>query len=120
MANPVGYNDMVVLTDDQIIEVKALAAYLSIEQMADHFGISRTTFYTIMERQPVVAVQYKSGKAAAITDMATSLIMQARAGSAAAAMFYLKCNAGWKETNTVEHTGSLDLKEIRMVVVDSK
>lgn len=96
----------VVLTNEQIIEVGALAAVLSQEQIADYFGIARNTFLAIMERQSEVNEQYKRGKARAIGKVAQGLIKQANNGNIAASIFYLKTQAGWKETNVQEHTGA--------------
>ena len=39
----------------ELDQLEALAAVLSSEQIADYFGIGRTTFYGIMERQTEVA-----------------------------------------------------------------
>lgn len=50
------------LTVEQIVQVEALAAVLSVEQIADYFGIGKTTFYAIMERQPEVSERYKKGR----------------------------------------------------------
>ena len=57
---------LTVLSEDQVREVQTLAAVLSIEQMADYFGICRTTFYEVMKRQPEVSEHYQKGKAKAI------------------------------------------------------
>jgi hypothetical protein len=93
------------LTDEQKKEVKTLAAVLTTEQIADYFGIGRRTFYDIMERDEEVSAQYKKGKAQAIGAVAQNLIQQARDGNASAAMFFLKTQAGWKETQRVEGAG---------------
>ena len=94
------------LTPDQVAEVATLAAVLSQEQIADYFGISRPTFAAICERQPEVLLQYKKGKARAIGTVAKGLLQKARDGDTASAIFYLKTQAGWKETNVQEHTGA--------------
>ena len=94
------------LTPDQVAEVATLAAVLSQEQIADYFGISRPTFAAICERQPEVLLQYKKGKARAIGTVAKGLLQKARDGDTASAIFYLKTQASWKETNTVDHTSS--------------
>lgn len=94
------------LTDEQIIQVEALGATLSIEQMADYFGVGKTTLYSIFERQPEVLERYKKGKAKAINDVAGGLLMDARNGCKASRFFYLKTRAGWSETNKHEHTGA--------------
>ena len=94
------------LTKEQIIEVGALSAVLSQEQIADYFEIARNTFLAIMDRQPEVSEQYKKGKARAIGKVAQGLIKQANNGNTTAAIFYLKTQAGWKETITQEVTGA--------------
>ncbi len=94
-----------VFTPEQVIEVGALAAVLSQEQIADYFGIARNTFTAICERQPEVLEQYKKGKARAIGTVAKGLVKQAMDGNTSAAMFYLKTQAGWRETSVQEITG---------------
>lgn len=95
----------VVFDDAQTAQVEALAAVLSKGQMADYFGISETTLREIENRQPEVSDAYKRGKAKAIGNVAKNLISQAQAGNISAAIFYLKTQAGWKETQVNEHTG---------------
>jgi IS30 family transposase len=94
------------LTDEQRAQVEALAAYLTQEQIADYFGIARNTFLAMMERDENISERYKRGKARAIGAVAQSLIQQARDGDKVAAMFYLKTQAGWRETNHIDHTSS--------------
>lgn len=94
----------VVFDQAQIAQVEALAAVLSKGQMADYFGISENTLREIESRQIDVSEAYKRGKAKAIGGIAQNLISQARSGNTTAAIFYLKTQAGWKETSAVEHT----------------
>lgn len=94
------------LTPEQVAEVSTLAAVLSQEQIADYFGIARSTFALICERQPEVLGQYKKGKARAIGTVAKGLLQKARDGDTASAIFYLKTQAGWRETAQVDHTNS--------------
>lgn len=94
------------LTSDQIEQVEKLAAYLSQEQIADYFGIARNTFAAICEREPTVFEHYKRGKAKAIGAVAKGLLQQALSGDKVASMFYLKTQAGWRETNHIDHTSS--------------
>lgn len=100
------------LDEKQIAQVEALAAYLSTEQIADYFKIARNTFAAICERQPEVFEQYKKGRAKAIGNIAKSLISQAQAGNTTAAIFYLKTQAGWKETQGVEHSGQIGINTL--------
>lgn len=92
-----GGRPLVVLSPEQIAEVQTLSAVLSQEQIADYFGIGRTTFHEVMKRQPEVSEQYKKGKAKAIASVASNLITSAREGNTASQIFYLKTQAGWKE-----------------------
>ncbi len=94
----------ITLTDEQVAQIEALGAVLSVEQIADYFSISKTTFYAIMERQPEVSERYKKGKAKAIGSVAQGLLQQARSGNTTAAIFYLKTQAGWRETQNIDHT----------------
>ena len=90
------------LDTEQMAQVEALGAVLSIEQIADYFGISKPTFYEIMERQPEVSLRYKRGKAKAIGSVSQGLLKKARDGDNAAMIFYLKTQAGWKETTVIQ------------------
>lgn len=96
----------VVLTPEQIREVETLAAVLNQDQISDYFGITRVTFGEIMKRQPEVSIRYNVGKAKAIASIGGNLISQARAGNVSAQTFYLKTQAGWKETQVVDSTSS--------------
>lgn len=94
------------LDDEQRAQVEALAAYLSQEQIADYFGIGKTTWFAMLEREPDISERYKRGKAKAIGAVAQGLLQQARNGDKVAAMFYLKTQAGWRETTAHDHTSS--------------
>ena len=92
------------LTDAQKAEVETLAAVLTAEQVADYFGIGRRTFYTMMQRDEEIAARYKKGKARAIGAIAQGLINKARGGDTTSMIFFLKTQAGWRETSKIEHT----------------
>lgn len=94
------------LDDKQIAQVEALAAFLTLEQIADYFGVTRPTFDAICQRQTEVFLQYKKGKSKAIASISQNLIKQAQDGNTTAAIFYLKTQAGWKETQVVDNTSS--------------
>jgi hypothetical protein len=104
--DPEGGRPLTTLTDEQRVQVEALSAYLTAEQIADYFGIGRTTFFAIMAREPDVSERYKRGKAKAVGAVAQNLIKKAREGDNACMMFYLKTQAGWRETQQVDHTSS--------------
>jgi hypothetical protein len=111
------------LTEEQKSQVEALASCLSKEQIADYFGIAKGTFYAMCDREPDILERYKRGKARVIKDIANSLITMARDGDKAAAMFYLKTQAGWRETNHVDHTssdGTMTPQKVERVIVKAK
>lgn len=93
------------LTPAQKAEVETLAAVLTTEQISDYFGIGRRTFYAMMERDEEIAARYKKGKARAIGAIAQGLIAKARGGDTTSMIFYLKTQAGWRETQHLEMTG---------------
>ena len=92
-------------TKKELAQVEALASVLTSDQIADYFGIGRTTFYQIMDRQPTVSVRYRLGRAKAIGSIAKNLVTKAMGGDIRAQEFYLKTQAGWKETSAVEMSG---------------
>jgi hypothetical protein len=92
------------LTVEQKSELKTLAKVLSAEQIADYFGISRTTFFEIKSRDEEVSVLYKKGKSEAVASIAAGLLKKAQGGDLGAQIFFLKTQAGWKEKSEIEHT----------------
>lgn len=95
---------MKILTPDEAIEVEKLAEVLTMEQIADYFGISRDTFHQIIKRQEDVARHYKKGKAKIINEIAQNLVTKARRGDLGAMIFFLKTQAGWREKNEIAHS----------------
>ena len=102
MTKNLGGRPRIVLTEEQTAKVEGLASHFTTEQIADYFGIDRSTFYEIRKRQPEVFQQYKKGRARLIEEIASSLIRNAIAGDTAAMIFYLKAKAGWRETQSIE------------------
>ncbi len=94
----------ITLPDRQRQEVETLAALLNQEQIADYLGISRRTFQNILVRDADVAARYKRGKAKAIAHVANGLLQKARGGCTTSSIFYLKTQAGWRETERIEHS----------------
>lgn len=94
----------ITLTVEQIREIETLAALLNQDQIADYLGIARTTFHAICKRDAEVAERYRRGKAKAIAHVANGLLQKARAGDRTAAIFYLKTQAGWRETEAHTHS----------------
>ena len=94
------------LTEDQIAQVRKLAAVLTMEQIADFLGISDNTLRARMNEDPRVFEAYKRGKGEALAGVATNLMQQARDGNTTAAIFYLKTQGGWREKQELELTGA--------------
>lgn len=93
------------LSNEEKAQVEALAAFLSAEQIADYLGVGRTTFYAMMDRDNEISERYKRGRAKAVGSVAQGLLKEARNGNLGAMIFYLKTQAGWRETNNVEISG---------------
>ena len=104
---------LIEFTDTQVAQVEALAAVLSKKQTADYMGVSETTFREIEGRQEEVSDAYKRGKAKAINRMGQSLVMQAEDGNTSAAIFYLKTQAGWRETDNDQTNSNITLQIVK-------
>ncbi len=96
---------LIVLTEEQYTQVEILAPYLTAQQIADNLGISRATFFNIMDRDDRCKKIFRKGKSDMIAKVAQGLIGKALKGDKGAAIFLLKTQAGWSTKTTVEHTG---------------
>tara|TARA_R110001592_G_scaffold141734_1_gene363574 strand:+ start:279 stop:659 length:381 start_codon:yes stop_codon:yes gene_type:complete len=105
----------IVFNDEQVIEVKALAAVLTKGQIADYFDITEKTLRAIEARQPEVFTAYKKGRANQINTMGANLVTLATQGNVAANIFYLKTQGGWKE----DQPEAQDIPPIN-IVLDSR
>ena len=110
-----GGKPLIVFNDEQVIELKALAAVLTKGQIADYFGISETTLRAIEARQPEVSDAYKKGRVNQINTMGANLVTLATQGNVAANIFYLKTQGGWKE----DQPEAQDIPPIN-IVLDSR
>lgn len=112
------------LTEDQVKELETLSAFLNQKQLADYFGIPDRTLRAIMERDEKVSAAYKRGRAKAIFGISQSLLKSARDGNVTAQIFYLKTQAGWRETDRLELTGAdgeaIDVRKISREIIDPK
>lgn len=106
----------IVFDEEQIVQVEKLAAVLSKNQLSDYFGIHDDTFRAIEKRQPEVKLAFNRGKAKAIESVASNLVNQAKNGNMAAAIFYLKTQAGWSEAKE-EATENDTINRIQIEVV---
>lgn len=89
-------------TPEEIAKIKLYAGLGSTqEQIAAMIGKSVDT----LTRNDEVRRALDEGKAETIAKVAGSLVKKALGGDTASAIFYLKTQAGWKETNVQEHKG---------------
>lgn len=97
-------------TDEHIEQIEAYAsAGLSESQMAALLDMSRSTLDERAKKDDRVHRAIERGRSKAIFNVAKSAYAQAISGKTPAmTMFYLKCRAGWKETQVVEHAGKLE------------
>ena len=80
--------------------VKALASVgTPQEQIASVIGISKNTLLKHYRKELDTAMTMANAK------VAQSLFQQATAGNTAAAIFWLKCRAGWVDKQQIEHSG---------------
>ena len=87
------------LSEKELRQIGRLARYLTQEQIGDVLEISTRTLKRKLADDPRVLAQYKRGKAQTIAAVARSLIFQALGGNMTAAIFFLKCQGGWRETD---------------------
>lgn len=99
------------LNEKELEEVHTLAPYLTVPQLADHFEIGHRTFWSLMKRQPEVEARYKNGRAKVIAVLAKSLVRDALNGDKISRCFYLKTQAGWRETDDKENHQVASLAE---------
>lgn len=108
------------LTTEQIVELKALAQYLTQAQIADYFSVSERTLHNIFDREPDIYAAYKKGAINAVVKSASILtkiawgykefddngaVVAVHPPDRASLMFHLKCRGGWRETAHLEVTG---------------
>lgn len=89
-------------TDEHLAQIEALGAFLSIEQIAEYFGIGKTTLYARMKEDERINERYKKGRARVIAKVAQGLINDAIEGDNTCRIFYLKTQAGWSEKQIID------------------
>jgi transcriptional regulator with XRE-family HTH domain len=88
-------------------QVESLAANgLTQEQIAAALGISESTLHQRKRDSADFAAAIKRGKAKGIALVTNKLMESIKAGNMTGMIFFLKTQAGWKETNLHEVTGA--------------
>jgi hypothetical protein len=93
------------IAPEQVEQIEKLAAVLTQDQIADFLGMSDVTLRARMKDDPAILAAYARGRARAFAGAGQTLLKQGLSGNAHALIFYLKSQAGWKETQVQEHTG---------------
>lgn len=89
----------IVLTEEQIIQIEALSAFLTVDQVADYLRIGRTTFYRVLKRTPEAMERYKKGCAKLSMAVGNKLYEKAIVqGDNACLIFLAKSKCGFAET----------------------
>ena len=84
-------------------QVESLAANgLTDEQIASALGISRTTLSNRKRENEQFVLAIKRGKAKGIALVTNKLMESIKGGNITGMIFFLKTQAGWKETNVQE------------------
>jgi hypothetical protein len=96
-------------TEKELAQFEALAAYLTLEQIADYFGVSRKTIQNMRKRDDELDTIYKKGKALGIAKVGGALMDNCLAGNVTAQIFFLKTQAGMRETDRVNDEAAPDL-----------
>ena len=88
-------------------QVESLAANgLTQEQIAAALGISESTLHQRKRDSADFAAAIKRGKAKGIALVTNKLMESIKGGNMTGMIFFLKTQAGWKETNLHEVTGA--------------
>lgn len=91
-------------SEEEVEKIKLYAGLGSTqEQVARLIGKSEDT----LAAQPLAKAAFEEGKAQTIAKVAGSLVRKALSGDTTSAIFYLKTQAGWKETSVQEHAGGV-------------
>lgn len=99
-------------TPAQIAEVEAYAVVgVPHHEISKLIGIDTKTLLKHYQHQ------LDTGKAKANAQVAKTLFKQAISGNTAAAIFWMKAQAGWRERHHLEHTG-LDGGPLQVLVTD--
>jgi Glu-tRNA(Gln) amidotransferase subunit E-like FAD-binding protein len=89
-------------TPEQVYSVELMASIgLPQDAIAEALQITAKTLRKHFKHQ------LATGKTRTIAKVADALVRQALAGNITAMIFFLKTQAGWKETQKVEHSGNI-------------
>ncbi len=82
---------------------------LTIEQIANNIGVSRSTMFEKMRQNPELTDCIKKGATSSLEKVGNKLFESALKGNVTAMIFFLKCRGGWKEGEAPSFTDPSDL-----------
>ena len=93
----------IVFDENQKQQIQKLAGYgLTLDEIADTIGVSLRTLNNKLKNFKDINALYKKGRTEAKVLVTKSLFSKIKNGDTACILFYLKCQCGWKETQTLE------------------
>jgi len=96
-----------------LAKVESLAANgLTQEQIALALGISETTLYANKRENADLADAIKRGQAKGVAVVTNKLMESIKGGNMTGMIFFLKCRAGWKETQVIEANVTIHLSAL--------
>lgn len=105
-------------TEETLKEVENMGALgMTSEQIADCLGIGTSTFYNKLNEYGEFLDAVKRGKAKGIRLVTSKLVENVQNANVTAQIFYLKCQAKWKEEKDLENNESFKeaLEEIKAI-----
>ena len=76
------------------------------DQIATVIGITKNTLLKYYRKELDTAMTIANAT------IARTLFKQAKNGNTAAAIFWLKCRAGWVDTQQIKHSGQLEIQSL--------
>jgi len=99
-------------SDEELEKVESLAARgMTIAQICDCLDIAQSTIYEKTKEYSELAEAIKRGKAKGIALVTAELLKNVKSKNVTAQIFYLKCQAKWKEAKDEDNSGNETLME---------
>lgn len=87
--------------DNALVEEYAFLG-LTENQIADAFGVSRSTISRRKREDDTFDTAFKKGRAKGVATVSSALMDQIEGGSVRATMYYLNSKGGWSEAGNLE------------------
>lgn len=87
-------------------DLAKIRLYAGLGATHDNIGALMGRSADTLNKHPAAREALAAGKAEVLTKVAGKLVEAALKGNLTAAIFYLKTQGGWRETNRIEHTGA--------------